>query len=178
MILLEMIRLKGESIITIFSTDTKIIYWDHCDSLPNLYVSYSLLYLRVLTEISARTYMSVYAHLLWWVRRTYFVECAHLNWYLHIPFCKLQLKSVQTTAEVCTDFSRSLHKLRRGFENRKCNSYFFLVYLGIFMKPLACLFMYRKAIDDGCGLRADLKGSSRVSSNLASARLSYLSKNN
>ena len=32
---------------------------------------------------------------------------------LHIPFWKLQLKSVQTTAEVCTDYTCSLHRLRR-----------------------------------------------------------------
>ena len=32
---------------------------------------------------------------------------------LHIPFWRLQLKSVQTTAEVCTDYTCSLHRLRR-----------------------------------------------------------------
>ena len=128
-----------------------------------------------------------------WARRTRWCKCAHLHqclraltfvstsylfWYLRTPKFSTQLKSVQTSAVVCTNFSCSLYRLRRGFENRKCNSYFFLVYLGIFMKPLVCLFVYRKAIDDGCGLRAVLKGFSRVSSSLASARLSYLSKNN
>ena len=93
----------------------------------NVSTSYSLLYLRALT----------------------FVSTSYLFWYLRTPKFSTQLKSVQTSAVVCTNFSCSLYRLRRGFENRKCNSYFFLVYLDIFMKPLACLFMYRKAIDDG-----------------------------
>ena len=37
----------------------------------------------------------------------------------HITFGRLQLKSVQTTRVVCTNFSRSLYRLRRGFEFRK-----------------------------------------------------------
>ena len=37
----------------------------------------------------------------------------------HITFWRLQLKSVQTTRVVCTNFSRSLYRLRRGFEFRK-----------------------------------------------------------
>ena len=125
-----------------------------------------------------RTRCCKYAHLHQCLRALTFVSTSYLFWYLRTPKFSTQLKSVQTSAVVCTNFSCSLYRLRRGFENRKCNSYFFLVYLGIFMKPLACLFMYRKAIDDGCGLRAALKGFSRVPSSPASARLSYISKNN
>ena len=106
------------------------------------------------------------------------VSTSYLFWYLRTPKFSTQLKSVQTSAVVCTNFSCSLYRLRRGFENRKCNSYFFLVYLGVFMKPLACLFMYRKAIDDGADCVPPLKGSSRVPSSFVSARLSYHSKNN
>ncbi len=67
MILLEMIRLKGESIISIFSTDTKIIYY----SIEAIAII-SQIYMRrtrlskydVLVVVSMRTYISVYAHLL------------------------------------------------------------------------------------------------------------------
>ena len=33
--------------------------------------------------------------------------------YTYRVICRLQLKSVQTTAEVCTDYTCSLHRLRR-----------------------------------------------------------------
>ena len=48
--------------------------------------------------------------------------CAPLNACVRVPFCKLQLKSVQTTAEVCADYTCSLHRLRRvlNFSARKC----------------------------------------------------------
>ena len=65
---------------------------------------YLSLYLRVNTLMSTRTYFS---------------ECAYLNLQVRSTFCRLQLKSVQTTRVVCTNFSRSLYRLRRGFENRK-----------------------------------------------------------
>ena len=51
--------------------------------------------------------------------RTYFSEYAYLNLQVRSTFCRLKLKSVQTTRVVCTNFSRSLYRLRRGFENRK-----------------------------------------------------------
>ena len=120
-----------------------------------------------------RTRFCKYAHLHQCLRALTFVSTSYLFWYLRTPKFSTQLKSVQTSAVVCTNFSCSLYRLRRGFENRKCNSYFFLVYLGIFMKPLACLFMYRKAIDDG----ADYVPFPRIHLGL-SARLSYTSKNN
>ena len=50
--------------------------------------------------------------------------CAPLNACMRVPFCKLQLKSAQTTAEVCTDYTCSLHRLRRGFNFRKRSVYF------------------------------------------------------
>ena len=46
-------------------------------------------------------------------------------------FWRLQLKSVQTTAEVRTDYTCSLHRLRRGFKFRKRMTYFAFVYLVI-----------------------------------------------
>ena len=52
---------------------------------------------------------------------------ASLNVCVRVPFCKLQLKSVQTTAEVCTDYTCSLHRLRRGFNFRKGRGYFLFV---------------------------------------------------
>lgn len=68
MILFEMIRLKGESIISIFSTDTKIIQYNieviAIVSL-NLVRRTRLSKCVVLVVVSARTYMSIYAHLLW-----------------------------------------------------------------------------------------------------------------
>ena len=51
----------------------------------------------------------------------------HLNACVRVPFCKLQLKSVQTSAVVCTDYTCSLHRLRRGFNFRKCRGYFLFV---------------------------------------------------
>jgi len=42
---------------------------------------------------------------------------------VRVPFWRLQLKSVQTSAVVCADCTCSLHRLRRGFEFRKCNIY-------------------------------------------------------
>ena len=53
--------------------------------------------------------------------------CAPLNACVRVPFCKLQLKSVQTTAEVYTDYTCSLHRLRRGFNFRKGRGYFLFV---------------------------------------------------
>ena len=50
-----------------------------------------------------------------------------LNACMRVSFCKLQLKSVQTTAEVCTDYTCSLHRLRRGFNFRKGRGYFLFV---------------------------------------------------
>lgn len=68
MILLEIIRLKGESIIRIFSTDTKIIYYsiEAIAIVPlNLARCTRLSKYDVLVDVSARTYMSVYVYLLW-----------------------------------------------------------------------------------------------------------------
>lgn len=68
MILLEMIRLKGESIIRIFSTDTKIIQYN-IEAIATVSLNLArctrLSKYVVLVVVSARTYMSVYAHLLW-----------------------------------------------------------------------------------------------------------------
>ena len=66
MLLLEMTRLKGESIITIFSTDTKIIQYN-IEAIAtvslNLVRRTRLSKYDVLVDVSARTYMSIYAHL-------------------------------------------------------------------------------------------------------------------
>ena len=43
---------------------------------------------------------------------------------VHLLFCKLQLESVQTTAEVCTDYTCSLHRLRRSLKIRKLSLHF------------------------------------------------------
>ena len=43
-----------------------------------------------------------------------------------------------TLGEVCTDYTCSLHKLRRGFENRKRKHCFYFVYLGILIDILCC----------------------------------------
>ena len=51
--------------------------------------------------------------------------------HINVSICRLQLKSVQTTAEVCTDYTCSLHRLRRGFKFRKRMIYFAFVYLAI-----------------------------------------------
>ena len=67
MILLEMIRLKGESIITIFSTDTKIIHYniEAIAIISQIYIRRTRLCKHdVLVVVSTRTYMSIYAHLL------------------------------------------------------------------------------------------------------------------
>ena len=69
--------------------------------------------------ISTRKHFSKYAYLFSWVRCTYFRRSAYINLCLRIPICKLQLKSVQTTAEVCADYTCSLYRLRRGFDFRK-----------------------------------------------------------
>ena len=50
----------------------------------------------------------------------------------NLLFCKLQLKSVQTTAEVCADYTCSLYRLRWGFENRKGIVCFSFAYLETF----------------------------------------------
>ena len=59
--------------------------------------------------------------------RKHFSKYTHLNLQVRSTFWRLQLKSVQTTAEVCTDYTCSLHRLRRGFENRKLSLCFCLV---------------------------------------------------
>ena len=51
--------------------------------------------------------------------RKYIRTYTPLNLYLHLPFWRLQPWSVQTTRVVCTNFSWSLYRLRRGFEFRK-----------------------------------------------------------
>ena len=63
-----MIRLKEESIISIFLTDTKIIQYN-IEAIATVSLN-SVRRIRlskydVLVVVSARTYMSVYAHLLW-----------------------------------------------------------------------------------------------------------------
>ena len=49
---------------------------------------------------------------------------AYLNLLVRSTFWRLQLKSVQTSAVVCTDYTCSLHRLRRGFEFRKRTYWF------------------------------------------------------
>ena len=58
---------------------------------------------------------------------TYFREYTHLKLQVRSTFWRLQLKSVQTSAVVCTDYTCSLHRLRRGFDFRKRRDYFPLV---------------------------------------------------
>ena len=56
---------------------------------------------------------------------------------------KLQLKSVQTSAVVCTDYTCSLHRLRRGFENRKRIGYFAFAVLDVFsIEPYDIIVVY------------------------------------
>ena len=48
------------------------------------------------------------------------------------PILKTTAKSVQTTAEVCADYTCSLYRLRRGLQNRKGTLYFYLAYMRLF----------------------------------------------
>ena len=52
---------------------------------------------------------------------------------LTLPKLKTSAKSVQTTRVVSSNFSRSLYRLRRGFENRKRRCTFLFVYEAILM---------------------------------------------
>ena len=52
------------------------------------------------------------------------MSTSYLNLLVRSTFWRLQLKSVQTSAVVCTDYTCSLHRLRRGFEFRKCKLIF------------------------------------------------------
>ena len=87
----------------------------------------------VLVSISTCTYLSDYAHLLKCLRVLTLVSTSYSNRQVRALKFSTQLKSVQTSAVVCTNFSRSLYRLRRGFENRKHNFCFSLVCLGIFI---------------------------------------------
>ena len=53
------------------------------------------------------------------MRALILVSTSYLNLLVRSTFWRLQLKSVQTSAVVCTDYTCSLHRLRRGFEFRK-----------------------------------------------------------
>ena len=53
------------------------------------------------------------------MRALILVSTSYLNLLVRSTFWRLQLKSVQTSAVVCADYTCSLHRLRRGFEFRK-----------------------------------------------------------
>ena len=60
-----------------------------------------------------------------------------------LPKLKTSAKSVQTSAVVCTDYTCSLHRLRRGFENRKAIVYFAFAVLDVFsIEPYDIIVVY------------------------------------
>ena len=67
--------------------------------------TYLFQWIHVLTLILTRKYFSEYTYLCWLVRHTHFYAYAHLSSALSWRLYKLQLKFVQTTAEVCTAFA-------------------------------------------------------------------------